>query len=254
VESARRVARWLANFARDQSPPRSHQYQYQLDRPPREEIVEELKDAAGDTIAMITRNSYGALVLNTRDLMFADVDFPRRPMPLVGLLTRLFGKPAPAADGEEGLISRVHSWCTTNAGLGLRLYRTAAGLRVVVAGRTVQPHREDAKRILVELDSDPLYRRLCEVQECFRARLTPKPWRMRNVLSDVNPPARFPFADAATENLYRQWQRRYDEAAPRFSTCELIDTYGSREVHPDLSALLSLHDSLTGIERRLPLA
>jgi hypothetical protein len=253
-ESASRVARWLASFGRDPEPPRSWLYQYQLDRPPREEIVQELKDATGETTAMITRNIYGALVLNTRDLMFVDVDFPRRKSTGAGLLKRLFGKPAPPVSEEDGVVSRVRDWCTTNAGLGLRLYRTAAGLRLVVVGQRLQPGGNETGRILVELDSDPLYRRLCEAQECFRARLTPKPYRMASVKRLSNPPARYPFVDAAAETQYRDWQREYDEAAPHFATCRLMDTYGSREVQPELSALLSLHDSLTGIERPLPLA
>src|SRR5256885_12198457 len=45
------------------------------DRPLREEIVRTIKSAAGEETAIITRNVYGALVLNTRRAMFIDVDF-----------------------------------------------------------------------------------------------------------------------------------------------------------------------------------
>lgn len=253
-ESATRAAHWLATFARGAEPPRSRLYQYQLDRPPREEIVQELKDAAGETTGVITRNSYGALVLNTRDLMFVDVDFPPAPLSIVRLLKRLFGRPASLPDGDNGLVNRVRTWCSANAGLGVRLYRTAAGMRVAVVGRTIAPNGDEAKRILAELDSDPLYRRLCETQECFRARFTPKPWRMRSVLRLHNPPGRYPFPDAASERRYRDWEREYDQAAPQFATCQLIETYGTNEPHPQLAPLLKLHDSLTGVERPRPLA
>ena len=46
------------------------------DRPPREEIVREIAGASGQTDAMLTRNSYSALVLNTPRLMFIDIDIP----------------------------------------------------------------------------------------------------------------------------------------------------------------------------------
>jgi hypothetical protein len=251
-ESAGRIAQWLANFRRGPEPARSWAYQYQLDRPPREEIVQELKSAADATTAVITRNVYGALVLNTQELMFVDVDFPRRPK--VGLLKRLFGKPAPVTDGAEALVSRVRSWCSANADLGPRLYQTAAGVRVAVVDRPIEPNGKEAERILAELGSDPLYRRLCATQECFRARLTPKPWRMESVKRLGYPPVRYPFADSAEEKQYRDWQREYDEAAPHFATCRLLDTFGSGNIHPELAPLLTLHDSLTGIERALPLA
>ena len=253
-ESAGRVARWLANLRGSPEPPRSWAYQYQLDRPPREEIVQELKSAAGKTTAVITRNVYGALVLNTHDLMFVDVDFPRRRKVAFGLLKRLFGKPAPEADGAEALVSGVRSWCSANADLGPRLYRTAAGVRVAVVDRPVEPNGQEAEQILAELGSDPLYRRLCATQECFRARLTPKPWRMQSVKHMGYPPVRYPFADSAVEKQYRDWQRVYDETAPHFATCRLLDTFGSGNIHPELLPLLTLHDSLTGIERPLPLA
>jgi hypothetical protein len=246
--SAERVADWLVRGGRDPAPSRSAEYLYNLDRPPREEIVQELHDAAGEMMALITRNVYGALVLNTRDLMFIDVDFP--PRRELGMLGRLFGKAAPADGEEDAVVSRVQQWCSTNAELGVRLYRTAAGLRVALVGQPMQPTGDDARRILEELGSDPLYRRLCEAQECFRARLTPKPWRMH---CDV-PPARFPFADAVTEQKYREWQRDYDETAPQFATCQLVSAYGGQEAHPELSPLLKLHDSLTGIDNALPLA
>ncbi len=250
--AAERVAQWLLS-GRGGEPRRSWEY-YSLDRPPREEIVQELKNAAGQTTAFISRNSYGALVLNARDLLFVDVDFPARQGAAVGLFKRLFGKLAPPPDGEEAAVGRVREWCAANAGLGLRLYRTAAGLRVAIVGRPTEPKGEEARRILDELQSDPLYRRLCEAQECFRARLTPKPWRMTSVKRLHAPMARYPFESAETEAAYRQWQREYDETAASFATCRLLETYGPGDMHPKLAPLIKLHDSLTAIERPLPLA
>lgn len=157
----------------------------------------------------------------------------------------------PPADPAEEVIERTRAWCSAHASLGPRLYRTAAGLRVAISGQPLQARGPDSQRILEELGSDPLYRRLCDVQECFRARLSPKPWR----IECGQPPARFPFADAVKEQAYRQWQRGYEAAAVNFATCELLDVYGGDgDAHPGVASLLNLHDGLTGVGKSLPLA
>ena len=46
-------------------------------RPLREEIIQEIHSRAGDITGIVTRNSYGCLVLNTAEAMFVDVDLPR---------------------------------------------------------------------------------------------------------------------------------------------------------------------------------
>jgi hypothetical protein len=87
------------------------------------------------------------------------------------------------------------------------------------------------------------------VQECFRARLTPKPWRM-----NVDMPQKFPLVDATAEELQRQWLREYDAAAQHFATCQLVETLGPPDVDASLAALVDLHDSLSGVGLDLPLA
>jgi len=42
----------------------------------REEILEELRDRSGTVDALLTRNSYGSVVLNAAQVMFVDVDVP----------------------------------------------------------------------------------------------------------------------------------------------------------------------------------
>ena len=78
-----------------------HGYGYDQ-RPPREEIIDEIADSGGETHATVTRNSYGCLVLNTRDLMFIDVDFPYRPptVPLPRFVRKLLGQPDPPNDDQ----------------------------------------------------------------------------------------------------------------------------------------------------------
>jgi hypothetical protein len=113
-----------------------------------------------------------------------------------------------------------------------------------------QPGRSDSLNILHALDSDPLYVRLCQAQDCFRARLTPKPWRC-----DTDTPAsRYPWDNSDVEIQYRLWKRRYEQASRSYAVCRLVKQLGPREVHPDVAAILTLHDQLTGVEAARPLA
>src|SRR3954454_9490569 len=75
--AAKRIAELLA--AGEWPRQRGKGYLYSAERPPREEVLQEFHDAGGETSAFISRNSYGALVLNARDLMFIDVDFEPPP-------------------------------------------------------------------------------------------------------------------------------------------------------------------------------
>jgi hypothetical protein len=246
--TAERVARWLIDVDA-KAPPTSQQYQYLLDRPPREEIIQEFRDDEGETAAFISRNRYGSLVLNSRDLMFVDIDFPK-PSFWNQLLASFLGNESSSKKYEAAAIERVRALCDAHPDVGVRLYLTAAGLRLIVTDRPLEADGHEARRMLEDLNSDPLYRRLCENQQCFRARLSPKIWR----IGVKSPPWQFPFANEAEAADYRNWLARYDAAASEFATCRLIETFGPRGINENLAPLLDLHDSLTRSNRDLPLA
>jgi len=71
------------------------------DRPLREEILQPITNQAGQEIAVITRNAYGAKVLNAAKAMFIDIDFSPEESGKSqgGPLQRLFGK----ASWHQGL-------------------------------------------------------------------------------------------------------------------------------------------------------
>ncbi|MBL8093771.1 MAG: hypothetical protein JNL73_06345 [Anaerolineales bacterium] len=220
------------------------------DRPLREEIVDAIRDRAGGEAALITRNQYGAQVLNAARALFIDIDFPETSAGggLVGAVQQLFG--AKPQDPAAPHLERLGAWARRNPFLGLRVYRTAAGLRGVVTNEVFDPARSDALDILRQLGSDPLYVRLCQAQGCFRARLTPKPWRC----AVSGPPARFPWDDVGSEARFREWERRYAHASTKYAVCKPVAAFGPREVHPDLIDLLAYHDRFTLATQERPLA
>jgi len=219
------------------------------DRAMREEIVQTVaRDARGDA-AVITRNAYGALVLNTSGVMFIDIDFAQPANPLGGLFRRLMGGPKPAGPEELGL-RKIQDWAAQRSELGLRVYRTFAGLRCLVTNRTFDVTQATTTDLLASIGSDPLYVRLCRVQGCFRARLTPKPWRCRTPL----PPARWPWTNADVEARFRQWQSGYERSSQAYGVCRFLRHFGATQVHPEIRAILDLHDQFSCQHVDQPLA
>lgn len=223
------------------------------DRPLREEILREIKSPGGDVAALVTRNTYGCQVLNAARVMFVDVDLPEaKAAGAGGWLKSLFRKaPPPAADDHVGpVLAKAEAWARQNAGWGWRVYRTKAGLRLLATHALFDPVSPAAESVFAALDADPLYARLCRVQECFRARLTPKPWRC----GAANPPAGWPWLNTRQENAYRQWERSYLKAAAGHATCALVATIGNSAIHPEIQPIVTLHDDATRVGATLPLA
>ncbi|MEZ6183487.1 MAG: hypothetical protein R3F62_00580 [Planctomycetota bacterium] len=207
------------------------------DRPLREEVLAEPLPGV-----LVTRTRYGAQVLNAARAAFVDVDLE---VPRAGLLRRLFRR-GPSV--EEQLDERLELLRVATEGLlGARVYRTHSGLRLLLTDRPYVPDAPETLRLLETLGSDPLYRTLCRAQACFRARLTPKPWRCG--LS--RPPCRWPYRDP---DAMARWVERYERASEGLASARLLTHLGSGEVHPEVAPVVALHDHLTGAERDLPLA
>jgi len=221
------------------------QYGYS-DRPLREEQLEVYDDEAGRTMAVITRNSYGALVLNAARALFIDIDLP--PAKPAGIFGKLFG--GKTATPEAEALARLQQWAARRPDNGVRVYRTAAGLRGLVTSYPLHPAGGEAQQILHALGSDPLYITLCRTQESFRARLTPKPWRCG--LS--HPPGTYPHLTPSAERYFQEWARRYENVSAQYAVCRLIAHYGDTRLHPEIAPIVALHDKHALPARDLPLA
>ncbi len=203
------------------------------------EIREEQVADAGEG-AVITRNRYGAHVLNTEHLMILDVDEPPAPF------FRWFSRKAAAAP-EERLRQAVDK-LRGKLGrpvLGFRLYRTCRGFRVIVTGEKILPSERLAHVISRKLHTDPLYWMLCEKQRCYRARLTPKPYRMKHPAIQL----RLPEALERREEI-AAWEQSYLEKAKSYSVCRYLGTLGAQHTNP----LVDLHDRYTGAQEGKELA
>ncbi|MBK6794056.1 MAG: hypothetical protein IPG80_16335 [Anaerolineales bacterium] len=201
----------------------------------REEILRTVDDHT-----VITRNRYGAQVMNAENLMFLDIDKPK------ATLAGLFRKSSPG-DDKEKIFDMVRKLASGSkyAGLGFRIYETFQGARVIVTGRSFDPRELFAMELMREFNTDPLYAALCRKQGCFRARLTPKPNRIKMKAYKV----KYPRVEADLQ--FEAWLQSYEQASRNFSVCKFVETAGAN--HGSFEAV-RLHDDFTGAGLHLPLA
>jgi hypothetical protein len=228
---ALQIAQQVAN-AIASGPVTKKRYPYG-DRPLPEPVIREFAATGSDSSAVVTRNVYGALVLNANHLMFVDVD-------------KSDSQTNATSDGIMNTIASV----VTKHGLSARVYETKAGYRVLITSTTFTAGSPEAESLLTEFGSDPLYIRLCKLQECFRARLTPKPWRCRM----TDPPVNFPFETSNAQERFNRWQADYNAKTAPFATCSFLLAIGPGTVSLGFDELIKYHDEMTKAANALPLA
>ena len=252
--------------------------------PIREEIIEKHDDI------VITRNTYGALCLNTPDVLFADIDFDLTPprklsaavylvlllaaaltafvyhsgwlllalavaalfiaSPIIGVLHRLYirvkGGP------EERALQAIETYAGSHPQANLRVYRTPMGFRVLAMHRTFEPGSEHATKLLEALQADPLYVRMCANQHCFRARVSPKPWRIG--MERLGPrPGIWPIRRERIPARER-WVQKYNQLSEGFSACHFVRSLGRGSSVIKTRQVQVLHDKMSRAESALKLA
>jgi hypothetical protein len=221
------------------------------DRPMREEVLREFRSPDGSVIATVSRNSVGCRVLNTDGLLFIDVDVADTSSG-GSLLDRLLrrGQSDPQIKLEEDASTRAHEWVAANPDWRWHLYRTKGGIRLMAVHRPIPPSDPVVQRVFDTFNADPLYRRLCENQRCYRARLTPKPWRC----GADRPPDRWPWKNQEAEQKFRVWDQQYTTVMRPFATCRFLGKVGGAGMASELREIVHFHDDKTGASKDLPLA
>lgn len=220
--------------------------------PPREETLHEIVDSAGVLAGVVSRNRYGADVLGTDRLLIADVDVaPARPV--TRRVRKLFGgtKSATASDTPQArALHVIENFAAAHPALGVRVYETFGGFRVIVTGARLEPKSPEAKTLFEQLGTDQIYVHLCRKYNTCRARLTPKPWRCGlRAPKHVWPPTSAEEGDAAA-----RWLREYQAATAGYATCRLTGAFGPPPDALEMQ-LIDLHDRATRTaEAQLPLA
>ncbi len=253
--------------------------------PIREEIVDRHQDI------IITRNAYGAQCLNTPDVLFVDIDFERTPnrgtaagvgillglgallagwtllSPVIGIVAgltvwligyviaaRLTAIALEKNGGvEQRARARIDRFIGTHPDWHLRIYRTPAGLRVLAMHRTFDPSEAAVTACFDALGADPIYQKMCMNQHCFRARVSPKPWRI-GIDAHLRPrPGIWPVsAERIPER--RRWIDAYELACGSFASCSFVAALGSDVTTAKALLVQEIHDGLSKAHSGLPIA
>ncbi|HEV7405974.1 MAG TPA: hypothetical protein VGO11_23715 [Chthoniobacteraceae bacterium] len=252
--------------------------------PIREEIVER----AGEMV--VTRNSYGARCLNVPDVLFADID---QGVPRGGqfgcwlafalsasalyftrswthfervalVVAACFATWAVVRAVERWQIRRLarqgdrvpqilRDFAASNPEWHLRLYRTPAGWRVLAMQRTFEPREPAVAEAFQAWGVDPVYAMMCWNQQCFRARLTAKPWRI-GLTEHLRPrPGVWPINPERMPDRLR-WVAEYENAAREFAACRFVEAIGSSNTTAKTESVRAAHDRWCAAESDLPLA
>jgi hypothetical protein len=251
-------------------------------------IREEVLARYGDSV--VTRNSYGARCLNSPNVLFADVDFPGdvpSPAGCVIVVLALAAGSVVAWLGEAGTLAiilacvaavfavptgtlvvyarrdkrrdpadaargRLDRFLAGHPDWAVRVYRTPAGLRVLVTHQPFDPGDPTVLTFFRAIGTDPMYVRMCLNQQCFRARVTAKPWRV-GIETRMRPrPGVWPVRPERLRER-AEWVAAYEHAARAYAACEFVETLGSGIMHPAVGPVQKLHDDLCRATSGLPI-
>jgi hypothetical protein len=202
----------------------------------REEIVRAI-----DEKAIVTRNRYGAQILNAQEIMILDIDQPKFS------LWDVFRR-KDDAQSKQKIVEMIRKLAQKSSyqEYGFRVYETQKGMRVIVLGKAFDAKSGASQAMMKEFNCDGLYMLLCKKQDCFRARLTPKPSRMKQRGYKV----KFP-RSAEEEQLFQTWLLEYEAASKNFSVCKFIEQLGAGHSIPEA---VRFHDDVTQAYRGQKLA
>ena len=262
--------------------------------PIREEIISRHDDS------IISRNGYGALCLNTPDILFADIDLEPQTFNLIGhilaaifvclillsiyifyastmiafllvagltlaviwssyirpSLQKIIFKLYAGSDNilqieAEKTHARIREFSEHNRDYHIRVYDTPKGIRLLFMNDLFEPDSIETENIFEALGVDPLYALMCRNQNCFRARLTPKPWRLVHY-KELRPiPGRHSTWPVKEEYSFSRmrWVQEYDRMSQDYAACHFVEELGSGKQHLKAQKICELHDSLCRVTR-----
>jgi hypothetical protein len=257
--------------------------------PIREEIVREWPEAD----AVLTRNSYGALCLNTTRALFVDVDRPVTRVPMWVSFVMVAGAVAGAILGPRwfgagrflslivgaGLVGwvalvvarlldrrdlrtrnpvawavgRARAWCESRHLWRVAVYETPAGARLLPLHAAFDAGADEAYAFMEFVGVDPRYERMCRLQRCFRARVSAKPWRAG--ISEHFPAGGvWPVTDPGKLARRAAWVDAYESTARSYAACRKVEVVGTGRTDPSVEVVRALHDDLAQATSRLPIA
>ncbi|MBK1790704.1 hypothetical protein [Persicirhabdus sediminis] len=223
--------------------------------PLREQCLQDWRELGETKGVIITRNKQGVEVLNTDRVVFVDVDYRQLHIAsslldtLIGIFARKPQEPARELF-ERDAIAKLKTVLGNRPSAGVRIYRTAGGLRYLFLNLELDPAGDEVAGLMHHLGADPLYMKLCEKQACYRARLTPKPWRC----GVDRLPFNYPTKNDDEQGLRESWIVEYKKTSRAYASCELVDCWGNEQTDDLTERVIDFHDEKSGATSGRPLA
>jgi len=261
--------------------------------PIREEAIERWEVGTPHEF-VLTRNVYGAICLNTPDVLFADVDAPEPSgcgiyvvsflVLFVGLFSTAFRLQIEnafwvvlfAAMVGSGVIGslfhhllrwyrgspkhqariKIEKFAVAHPDWSIRLYETPNGWRVLVTHQLFTARSEEVREFFQAIGTDPVYARMCFNQNCFRARVTPKPWRTGMATPSRLKGGVWPIQPDQLQSR-KDWVLRYDQARVDYSACRYVATLGEGGIiirSAPIAFVQQVHDEWSEAQSGKPIA
>ncbi len=163
--------------------------------------------------------------------------------------------------GYIGLLEKsLANFLTNYPTFSFNLYQTPNGYRLICLQDLFNANDELTQVCFRELPIDPLYVKMCQLQDCFRVRVTGKPWRM-GINDKPNKyiwkqPSELSELEQERQKYRQEWLADYSVINQGYRACKFIKRIGNLDIAIDkqVKEFIALHDKLCQCEKDLPLA
>ncbi|AOA59796.1 hypothetical protein [Acinetobacter larvae] len=146
----------------------------------------------------------------------------------------------PQVDPVDAYKQRLALFLKQHPLWNIRLYRTPSGLRLMATHQFFAANDPVVKDFFDFMGVDAVYAQMCIRQQCFRARLSAKPWRIKGFQQE-RPRTLWPVA-AHQQELRQKWIAQYEQQAAPYAACHYLEEMGSSRVDRQLASIIDLHD------------
>ncbi|WP_230661407.1 hypothetical protein [Psychrobacter sp. I-STPA10] len=174
--------------------------------------------------------------------------------------------------GELAILEMIiNKFLEENNDFAFNIYQTPLGFRLIALQDTFFANDDKTQLCFNQLPVDSCYAKLCQVQNCFRARVTAKPWRIeqdkyhhpQQQQQQIEPriPNRYFWLNNDKTKERNEWLQSYHQLAKNYSACHFIKCIGQSATHSinspineQVAKVVQLYDDLCRSHRKLPLA
>lgn len=204
-----------------------------------ESSINEYVERVIDDSNIVTICRYGAKILNTDEYTILDLD--DYPVDIFDIFRSVRTLPK-----KERIVAKFLERVAKNPEIGtdFRIYETAKGIRVI-GKKYINPENKKYIKLMRSLNVDWLYVFLSKRQKCYRARLTPKPYRLKIKTIRITSPL------TCTSDDYTQWEKMYTDSSNKYSVAKYLTSLG-QDFGGD--RVINFHDEVCRSHSNLKLA